>query len=943
MIVETRFAPPSSAEVPRPSDPVGERLDQWRESISGVVLWAQAHPGRSVVLGVLTGILLALLLVLSLNLLRRWRTWRHRRLVDGAKEIVLYLPLEVDPAGAHLWWSQVATLLRHLPRRRPWLGPAHVSMELRRVGVRLEIVVWVPGVLDAQAFAAALRAAWDGADTRIRDAGPAIAVQAGASGGREGTLAQAGLWLQTRRADWMPFAVQEGPSIDPMRALLEQGARLQRNETSCVQFCVRLASYRAESRLRRGASGGRSDAFGAGSVGLRAMETGLTWSARALMVAAEAAFTVLWMILDAVIPGPSGGARSVSSRSSSVRSGSASPGLYGPNGSRTSGPVLDPVATRQRRDAVEKAAIGPWLEVSVRVVVARAPGQRRTSPLDEGAGGSAQVTGARDGAGHAVTQSVPGPARRTWWPARGARRAGADPAAQAAVSLKARAMADALGVHNATNQFAGRDLHEPLEAVNRRFMGRPFVLGLPELARLAAVPTGLAVLGLERAGARMVPPPAEVLSGGRDVKVLGRSNLGDQAVGLSVTDARQHVHVVGSTGVGKSTLIARMVLADVHAGRGVVVIDPKGDLALDILDRLPAGALPRLTLIDPGQQEHGGGSARFNPLEAGRHNPEVAVDTVVSIFRNIFRDYWGPRMDETLRACCLTLMRSDRNRLDVIPRLLTDTALRRELTANVADNPGLQDFWNRFETWMLSGAVEQHTGSARARLRQVLMRPFATHTFAGDTSTFDMGQVLDGGILICRLPSGEMGSETARLVGSLIVSLVWQAATARAALPESQRRDAALYVDEAHTMLNLDTSLEDMLPQARAFHLSMVLAHQNLDQFDTAGQQALAANARTKVFFTASPRDARQMAQHTEPYLSERDLSRLSAYTAAVRVLAGNRVAQPFTMSTVPLGQIAPGARMRWRQHVAATAPAPQSSPGPSIRSPQASHDGQPW
>nr|WP_269330502.1 type IV secretion system DNA-binding domain-containing protein [Kineosporia babensis] len=424
----------------------------------------------------------------------------------------------------------------------------------------------------------------------------------------------------------------------------------------------------------------------------------------------------------------------------------------------------------------------------------------------------------------------------------------------------------------------------------------------------------------------MVPPPAEILAGGRSLKALGRASLGERAVGLAVADARQHVHIVGSTGVGKSTLIARMVLSDVHAGRGVIVIDPKGDLALDILDRLPAQAVPRLTLIDPAQGQFGGGSARFNPLEVGHSSPEVVVDTVVSIFRNIFREYWGPRMDEVLRACCLTLMRSEHNRLDLIPRLLSDTTLRRELAASVADNPGLHDFWSRYETWMLQGQVEQLTGAARARLRQVLMRPFATDTFAGGVSTFDMTDVLNGGVLIARLPSGEMGADTSRLMGSLLVALVWQAATARAALPESRRRDAALYVDEAHTMLNLDTSLEDMLPQARAFHLSMVLAHQNLDQFDPAAQQALDANARTKIFFTASPRDARQMAQHTEPYLSERDLTRLPAYTAAVRPLISNKVAQPFTMSTVPLSEAPRGTRRSWRSQVAQHAPEPQST-----------------
>ena len=129
---------------------------------------------------------------------------------------------------------------------------------------------------------------------------------------------------------------------------------------------------------------------------------------------------------------------------------------------------------------------------------------------------------------------------------------------------------------------------QPVATLAGRRLRRGFLATVPELAALAALPQDLAVPGLDRARAKAVPAPVHVPSGGRGVKVLGRSQIGGHSVGLPVTDARQHVHVIGKTGVGKTTLLLNMILDDIKAGRGTVVIDPRGDLVTDILDRLPA-------------------------------------------------------------------------------------------------------------------------------------------------------------------------------------------------------------------------------------------------------------------------------------------------------------------------------------------------------------------
>lgn len=141
----------------------------------------------------------------------------------------------------------------------------------------------------------------------------------------------------------------------------------------------------------------------------------------------------------------------------------------------------------------------------------------------------------------------------------------------------------------------------PLHVLDSRRLGAGFLTNTGELAALAALPRDLAVPGLDRARAKSMPVPVGVPSGGRGMKVLGDAEVGGHGVALSVTDARFHTHMVGQTGTGKTTLLANMIIDDITAGRGTVVLDPHGDLILDVLDRIPASAADRLVLFDPDQ------------------------------------------------------------------------------------------------------------------------------------------------------------------------------------------------------------------------------------------------------------------------------------------------------------------------------------------------------
>lgn len=480
----------------------------------------------------------------------------------------------------------------------------------------------------------------------------------------------------------------------------------------------------------------------------------------------------------------------------------------------------------------------------------------------------------------------------------------------------ADAVASSFAAYTARNTLAHRRrMADPVGVLAARRLGPGFVTSTPELAALAGLPQDLAVPGLDRARAKPMPAPVAVPGGGRGVKVLGDAQVGGHPAGLAVADARYHVHMLGSTGSGKSTLMAEMILGDVRARRGVVVVDPTGDLVVDILDRLPASVADRLVLFDPDQPN----PPYLNPLEG--NDPDLVVDNVVSIFGKIFAKFWGPRMDDVMRVSCLTLMRHAGVNLQYIPPLLNNDQFRAEMTADLDDPSGLGGFWEWFAA-MRPGERAQVVGPVLARLRAFLLRDFVRRTMSAAKSSFDMAKVLDGGILLARLPKGVLGEDTARLLGSLLVAQVWQAATARASIPAERRRDCALYLDECQNFLTLSQSVADILAEARKYRLSLVLAHQDLAQLPRDVAAAISANARNKIYFSCAPEDAHVLARHTLPELDEHDLSHLDAYTAATRLVVAGRETPAFTLKTRPPRDVV-GETTALRQACAAAVPPP--------------------
>ncbi|BEK97094.1 type IV secretory system conjugative DNA transfer family protein [Nocardia seriolae] len=382
---------------------------------------------------------------------------------------------------------------------------------------------------------------------------------------------------------------------------------------------------------------------------------------------------------------------------------------------------------------------------------------------------------------------------------------------------------------------------------------------------------------------------------------------GGQVIGLRVPDARHHIHVPGITGTGKSTWLANLTLAEAAAGRGVVLLDCQGDLARNVLERLPLECADRLVIFDPAEHDAPPVWNVLTLLGADTVQArEYTAETITGTFRRVYAQAWGPRMDEWFRAACLTLIRRPGSTLaDIIP-LLTQPGYARRLVERYGTPGGLEGYWQGYDD-LTAVQRQQLYGPVISRLRPVMSHQFARDLLATPTSTVDLSEILDGGILIARLPKGELGEHGAVLIGSLLLSGLWSATTRRAERAPEDRPDATIIVDECHNFLHLPIGVDDALAESRGYRVSLVLAHQHLGQLPTDIRGAVDANARNKIVFRVSPADATKIAAHFTPIFDDTDLAHRPNFGISARIINNGTDAAPFDLAALPLPDPIPG------------------------------------
>lgn len=369
-----------------------------------------------------------------------------------------------------------------------------------------------------------------------------------------------------------------------------------------------------------------------------------------------------------------------------------------------------------------------------------------------------------------------------------------------------------------------------------------------------------------------------------------------RAFGIRERDRAGHVYVIGKTGTGKSTLLLNMVVADIHAGGGVGLVDPHGDLAEAVLDRIPASRIDDVIYINAADLDY---PVAFNPLrKVAPTQRHLVVSGLISTFKKIWPTYWGPRLEHVLRHVLFTLVQVPGSTLLDISRLLTNKEFRGEVLPRIEGEEVLEFWRNEFQKL----SYRSQSDAIAPILNKVgqLRTALPLRNILGQSENmFSVRQAMDmGKVIIVNLAKGKVGEDNAAFLGSVLVNQMQLAAASRADVPDWDRRPWHLYVDEFHSFVTL--AFADALAESRKYGLYLTLAHQYLGQLEEEVRDAVFGNAGTMISFRVGAEDARVLTHEFLPAVTEEDLIRLPNYDIYLRLMIDGMPSRPFSAETLP-------------------------------------------
>ena len=365
--------------------------------------------------------------------------------------------------------------------------------------------------------------------------------------------------------------------------------------------------------------------------------------------------------------------------------------------------------------------------------------------------------------------------------------------------------------------------------------------------------------------------------------------------GIRRADRRTHMYVIGKTGTGKSTLLETLIRADILAGEGVAVFDPHGELVGHVLPAVPASRLQDLIHLDLPNPEQ---PYRFNPL-AGvplRSQP-LAAAGLVEVFKKLWADSWGVRLEHVLRNTLLALLEEGSSTLADIGPLFDDDRYRRQLAARLT-NEQVRSFWlGEFERYPPSRRAEV-IGPVQNKIGAFLADPRVYQVLTAPGIAVNLREVIDGRkVLLVNLAKGQLGEGPAMLLGSLLVASLGLAGLSRSDVPEEGRPDFYAYLDEFHTFATL--SLATMLSELRKYRVNLILANQYLGQLDPAIRDAVLGNAGTIIVFRVGAQDALLLARELGPKFQANDLLTLPNYRIYLKLMIDGEPSKAFSAGTL--------------------------------------------
>jgi hypothetical protein len=398
------------------------------------------------------------------------------------------------------------------------------------------------------------------------------------------------------------------------------------------------------------------------------------------------------------------------------------------------------------------------------------------------------------------------------------------------------------------------------------------------------------------------PPTLPVMGEEPGITLLGKSNYrGHQQIfGIKPMDRRRHIYIIGKTGMGKSTLLENMIYSDIMEGKGVGVIDPHGDLAENVLKFIPTNRVNDVVLIDPADKDY---AVAFNMLE--NIDPtfnSIVCSGLVGIFKKIYADSWGPRLEHILRNTILALLEYPGTTMMGITRILQDWEFRRKIVNKVED-PVVKAFWTEeFEKMQDKFRIEAISPILN-KVGQFLSSPTIRNIVGQPKSTIDLRFFMDKGkIVIINLSKGKIGEDNSALLGAMFITKFQLDAMSRANIPEKDRKDFYLYVDEFQNFAT--ESFATILSEARKYHLNLTMANQYIAQMSEEVRDAVFGNVGTTLAFQVGFDDAEYLSQQFGEEVMPPDLVSLSKYNAYSRVLVDGMPTNTFSLVTLPPPQI---------------------------------------
>ncbi len=369
--------------------------------------------------------------------------------------------------------------------------------------------------------------------------------------------------------------------------------------------------------------------------------------------------------------------------------------------------------------------------------------------------------------------------------------------------------------------------------------------------------------------------------------------------GLYPDDRRKHIYIIGKTGQGKTTLLENMIIHDLRNNNGLAFFDPHGDSVQRILDFIPKERIDDVIYFNPIDVNHPIG---FNPLEKvpweQRH---IAALSLLTVFKKIWIDAWSARMEYILTNTLLALLEWPEATLLDVNRMLADQNFRKMVVNNLRDEV-VKSFWlNEFEKYPPQFKTEA-VAPIQNKIGQFITNPLIRNIIGQPESRFDLREVMDKGkIFLANLSVGAIGEESSFLLGGLLITKFQLAAMSRIDIPEEERKDFYLYIDEFQNFTT--ESFVKILSEARKYRLSLTLAHQYLDQVSEEIIKAIFGNVGNFIVFRLGPNDAEIFSKEFGRLVNEENLVNLPNYHAYVKVLVNGKPTNPFLILTFPPAQ----------------------------------------